>query len=489
MVIAVRNRKWDEDRFLKERKEVLSTWPTGEDVDFEEAVEYHRNLPEHKNFSKVIQKLHQEKKTVIFPRAGTPILEQEIELNKTLVEAGLPVIPLTPDSYCRLGQYAKAEKGLEESNKTGQPKLNGFPIVIHGVKNTRKIVENTDAALNQRLTNIGGARLMAEIAFASGITAALVDPIITFGWYEKKPTAAECIEYYQYIQRLIGYYADRGVTIATDIDGINSNLQFPLSIDLAGVIVVALLAAEQGVKSIIPRSSMYGHMAQDIAWVRVLRKLTREYLDRFGYQDVNVPGLFIDQVPLFPYPQDMGWSFGFSNYSAVVAALAGGEAVYVRTIDEAAGIPVKEAHAVSYRAAKWIFDVIGTQNITLDNEETRTEEKVTELEVKAIIDRILELGDGDVAVGYEIGVQTGIIDCPLASNINLKSKVLGIRDNNGACRYLDFGNLPFTEEIKEFHREKVAERERAEGRKMDLRVVIEDFWAFSKGRIKGEPVS
>ena len=102
---------------------------------------------------------------------------------------------------------------------------------------------------------------------------------------------------------------------------------------------------------------------------------------------------------------------------------------------------------------------------------------------------ILELGDGDVAVGYEKGVQTGIIDSPLASNVNLKSKVLGIRDNKGACRYLDFGNLPIPEEVKEFHREKVAEREKAEGRKMDLSVVIEDFWAFSKGKIKGEHVS
>ena len=185
----------------------------------------------------------------------------------------------------------------------------------------------------------------------------------------------------------------------------------------------------------------------------------------------------------------MGWSFGFINYSAMVAALAQGEAVYVRTVDEAAGIPVKEAHAVSYRSAKWIFDVVRAQNITLNNEETRTEEWITELEVRAIMDKILELGDGDVAVGYDIGVQAGVIDCPLASNVNLKSKVLGIRDNNGACRYLDFGNLPLPEETKEFHREKVAEREKAEGRKMDLHVVIEDFWAFSKGRIKGETIS
>jgi len=350
-------------------------------------------------------------------------------------------------------------------------------------------VENTEAALNQRLTNIGGIKLMAEIAFASGITAALCDPIITFGWYEKKPTVSQCIEEYQYVQRLIGHYAEKGVIIATDIDGMNANLQFPMSVDIAGVIVVALLGAEQGIKSIIPRISAFGHMAQDIAWTRVLRKLTREYLDKFGYRDTLTPGLALDQVPLFPHPQDMGTSFGFLGYSATVGVLAEAEMVYVRTIDEAAGIPTKEAHAVSYRAAKFIYDVIRAQKIHLDTEELRTEERITEIEVRAILDKILELGDGDVAVGFEKAVQHGIVDSPLASNVNLKSRVMGIRDNLGACRYLDFGNLPIPEEVKEFHRQKVAEREKAEGRKMDLNVVIQDFWAFSKGKIKGEPNS
>lgn len=330
---------------------------------------------------------------------------------------------------------------------------------------------------------------MAEIAFASGVTAALVDPIITFGWYEKKPTAAMCIEDYQYIHRLIGEYASRGITIAIDIDGISANCQFPMSVDIAGVIVVAMLAAEQGVKSIIPRILMFGHLAQDIAWAQVTRKLVREYLDKFGYKDVVLPGLILDQVPLFPYPQDEGLSFGFLTYSAMVGALAEGEAIYVRTIDEAAGIPAKEAHAISYRAAKWIFDVVRPQKLVLNSDDIKTEARITDIEVRAIMDKILELGDGDVAVGYDKGVQTGAIDSPLASNINLKSKVLGIRDNEGACRYLDFGNLPIPKEVKDFHRQKIAEREKAEGRKMDLNVVIEDFWAFSKGKIKGEQIS
>lgn len=485
MEIRVRNRKMDEDIFLRKREEVLSEWPTGKEVDLEEAIAYQKKLPDYKNFKKVVERLNRNGESVVFPRAGTPILDQEIELNKALVGAGLPLVPVTPDSYSRLGYFDKAQKGLEESIRLGKPMLNGYPTVVHGVKNTRKVVEKTDAALNQRLTNLGGVQLLAEIAFASGMTAALVDPILTFGWYEKNPTAAECIDHYQYIHRLIGYYAERGVIITVDIDGASANIQFPMSVDLAGVITTALLAAEQGVKSVIPWSYMYGHMAQDIAWTNVVRRLIREYLDRFGFQDVAVPGVFLAQVPLFPYPQETGWCFGFLNYSAMVGALAGGEGIYLRTIDEGAGIPTKEAHAVSYRSAKWIFDVVRAQKVYLDIEEVKVEEAITEMEVRAILERVLELGEGDIAVGYERGVQSGVIDSPLGCNKHYKGKVLGIRDIRGACRYLDPGNLPIPKEALEFHREKVAEREKIEGRKLDFRAVIGDFWAFSKGKLIG----
>ncbi|MCJ7595770.1 MAG: hypothetical protein MUO52_13470 [Desulfobacterales bacterium] len=485
MEIKVKNKRWDDDEFSKLRKKVLALWPTGQEVNMNEAVEYHKGLPEHKNLCRVVEKLRENNQMVVFPRAGTPILEQEIELNKALVDAGLKIIPVTPDSYCRLGRYDKAEAGLKESVKEGVPKLNGFPTVIHGVKNTRKVVEATDAALDQRLTNVGGVRLMAEIALASGMTGALVDPLITFGWYEKTSTPQQCFEEYQYIYKLIGSYAEKGVTIAADLDGIGTNLQFPLTPCIVSNIVCALLAAEQGVKALIPWANMYGNLAQDVAGTRLMERMVKEYLLRFGYSDVKVPGLFPAQIPLFPYPQDMGLAFGFLCYSATVAALGVGDAVYLRSIDEAAGIPTTEAHAVSYRAAKWIFDVVRKQKITLNTDEVKTEERIMELEVRSLMDRILELGEGDVAVGFELAVRTGAYDLPLCGNINVKNKVLGIRDLNGACRYLDFGDLPFPAEVKDFHRDKIRERELAEGKKMDLRSVIDDFWAFSKGKITG----
>jgi methylaspartate mutase epsilon subunit len=481
MEIEVRQKRIDEDRFLEMRKDILSEWPTGQEVDLEEAVAYHRDLPESKNFMKVTEKLCREGRTTVWPRAGTPVLEDEIALVKTLVASGIRHIPVTIDSYTRRYEFEKAGQALEQSIKTGRALLNGYPIVNHGVKNTRKVTESVEAAFSPR----GAGKLAMEIALASGMTAAGKSSFLEFGSYEKKRTLEDCIEHSQYTDRLAGYYTERGSVITTDLHGFVPSGVFPLSVNIACIIIDALIAAEQGVRSIIPLLHCNGYMAQDIAWMRVTPKLIREYLDRFGYTDTVIPGILNNQIPLFPVPQGMGGAFAYLCYTAMVASLGKAEAVFVRTIDEGAGVPTREAHALSYEAANWIFNVVRTQNIQLDIADTDTEEKVTEAEVRAILEKVLELGDGDVVVGSIRAVEAGVIDSPFSPNIHVKDNVLGIRDSQGACRYLHFGNLPLPEEIKDFHREKVAAREKAEGRKMDYHVVIEDFWAFSKGKIIG----
>jgi methylaspartate mutase epsilon subunit len=482
MTHEVTNRRLDEAAFQEERQKVLAMWPTGKEVDLEEAVEFHKKQPESKNFGKVAAKLHKDGKTVVFPRAGTPILEQEIELNRTLYESGLPLIPVTLDSYCRLLRFDKAKQGLEDSIKSGQAKLNGFPTVVHGVKTTRKVVESTGAALNQRMTNLD-KRLTAEIAFASGMTAGLQDFMQDFACYEKNTTLADNIRYCQYVYRLIGHYAEAGVILTVDLDGMMPHGVFPLSVSIAGVIAGALVAAEQGVKSIIPWSFMMGYMPQDIAWSRLTRRLVREYLDRFGHRETDVPAQFMSQIPLFPYPQDMGWAFGFLNYSAMVAAMAEAEGVYLRTIDEGAGIPTKEAHAVSYRSAKWIFDVVRQQKVAFPLEEVLREERIAEMETRALIEKVLEVGGGDIAIGLPKAFDAGFMDTPLSSNIHVQGKALGVRDLRGACRYLDFGNLPLPEEAREYNKERIIEREKAQGKKLDYHTVVEEFRSFSKGRL------
>lgn len=138
--IDIKNKKWSDDEFYKVRKEILATWETGKEVDLDEAIAYHKSLPEHKIFS---NKLNKAKKMALpwySPRAGVGLIENHIELLKHLQdEGGADLLPSTIDSYTRQNQYENCAEGIrreKESMASGKfhPYLNGFPAVNHGVK-------------------------------------------------------------------------------------------------------------------------------------------------------------------------------------------------------------------------------------------------------------------------------------------------------------------------------------------------------------------
>ncbi len=76
------------------------------------------------------------------------------------------------------------------------------------------------------------------------------------------------------------------------------------------------------------------------------------------------------------------------------------------------------------------------------------------------------------------GVEIGVIDTVFSPWRFFKSKVLVVRDMRNAVRYLDAGNIPLPAEVREYHREKIADREHKEGTKANLDMVIKDItWA------------
>ena len=50
--MEVKNKKWTHDEFYAIQKDVLAQWPTGAEVDFEEAIKYHETIPAKKDFAK-----------------------------------------------------------------------------------------------------------------------------------------------------------------------------------------------------------------------------------------------------------------------------------------------------------------------------------------------------------------------------------------------------------------------------------------------------
>ena len=110
-----------------------------------------------------------------------------------------------------------------------------------------------------------------------------------------------------------------------------------------------------------------------------------------------------------------------------------------------------------------------------------------EKEVKCLMDIVLELGDGDVAVGTVKAFEQGLLDIPFAPSRYNAGLIIPARDKDGCIRVLEFGKLGFNDEIKEFHKNKIKERAALEGRPVSFQLAIDDIYAVSTGHLVGHP--
>ena len=85
------------------------------------------------------------------------------------------------------------------------------------------------------------------------------------------------------------------------------------------------------------------------------------------------------------------------------------------------------------------------------------------------------------------GVEAGVIDVPFAPCRANAGIMLPCRDNDDAVRILNTGSLPFDDELKAFHKDKIAERAKYEKRDASFQMVIDDVYAIGKGRLVGRP--
>ncbi|MCM1043851.1 MAG: hypothetical protein NC350_06600, partial [Corallococcus sp.] len=211
----VKNKKLTEKEFLEERSEVLASWKTGSDkqLNLEEAVKFLKTVPAEKNFAKKLAKAKAEgSRTLVQPRAGVPVIEKHIELLQYLEKSGADFVPSTIDSYTRQNRYIEAEKGIEESEKIGRALLNGFPAVNHGVTGCKKVYEAVNVPVQAR-HGTPDSRLLAEVIHAAGWTSNEGGAISYNVPYAKSVSIEDSIKYWQYCDRLVGYYEEHGVTL------------------------------------------------------------------------------------------------------------------------------------------------------------------------------------------------------------------------------------------------------------------------------------
>ena len=481
----IQNKRIPDAEFEALRNEVLTQWPTGKDVNLEEAVAYHKSMPEHRIFSAKLLKAKQEKRTLVQPRAGVPVVERHIELLQHLQDHGeADLLPTTIDSYTRQNRYQEAENGINESLRLDRAMLNGFPAVNHGVMKCRQVIESVNVPVQVR-HGTPDARLLAEIAYAGGFTSYEGGGISYNLPYCKNIPMERTIRDWQYVDRLTGLYEEMGVSINREPYGPLTGTLVPPCISHAAAIIEALLAAEQGVKNITVGYGQCGNLVQDIAAIQTLEELTDEYLQKYGYNDVVVTTVLHQWMGGFP--ADEAKAFGVISMGSMIAALSKATKVIVKTPHEAVGIPTMEANAEGLRCTKQVVNMLRDQ--IFQGKDLEDEKEIIRQETRAIVDKCFELGNGDIALGVCRGVTSGALDVPFAPCRFNAGQMLPARDNNGAVRILNFGNLPFSQELKDFHIAKIEERANYEKRKASFQMVIDDVYAIGKGYLVGRPRS
>lgn len=480
----LRNKKLSEEEFFRIREEVLGQWPTGKEVELADAVDYLKKVPDEKNFAKKLKKAKEEKITLAQPRAGVALIDEHIKLLKFLEdEGGADLLPSTIDSYTRQNRYDECQVGIDESIKAGRSFLNGFPAVNHGVKGCRKVYEAIRSPIQAR-HGTPDARLLSEIIHASGWTSNEGGGISYNIPYAKSASMEKSIRDWQYCDRLVGFYGEQGIELNREPFGPLTGTLVPPSISNTVAIIEALLAAEQGVVSITVGYGQCGNIIQDVAAIRALEQQTNEYLKRFGYDKVYVTTVFHQWMGGFP--EDEAKAFGVISLGAVTAAMAGATKVIVKTPHEAIGIPTKEANSQGLKDTIMTLRLLKGQQMPM-SKELQDEINIIKAETRCMMEKVFEVGKGDLARGVVEAFKLGIVDVPFAPSKYNYGKMMPARDNNGAVRFLMTGNLPFTKEIIDFNREKLMERGKFEKREVTFQMTIDDVFAVGKGNLIGRP--
>ena len=482
-MVEIRNKKISKEEFNCIREDILSLWPTGKNVNLEESFKFHKSLPESKIFSVKLIKAKEEGITLIQPRAGVALVDDQITLLTYLQDKGkADLLPTTIDSYTRQNCYEDAQKGIIESIKNNKSMLNGFPAVNHGVESCRRIINALDTPIQVR-HGTPDARLLSEITYAGGFTSFEGGGISYNIPYAKNVPLEKTIKDWQYVDRLTGLYEEEGISINREPYGPLTGTLVPPCISHAVAIIESLLAAEQGVKNISVGYGQCGNFIQDIAAIRALEELTNEYLIKEGYEDVVVTTVLHQWMGSFP--QDEAKAFSVIALGSTLASLSKATKVIVKTPHEALGVPTMEANAQGLLCTKQILSMLKDQEFKTN--EVDVEKEIIKRETRCIIDKCFEIGENDIALGTIRAFKSGILDIPFAPSVHTLGKLLPARDNHGAIRILNPGKLPFTPELLEFNNKKIEERAKYENRQKSFQMVIDDVYAISKGTLIGRP--
>jgi len=378
---------------------------------------------------------------LVQPRGGFPRFDAQLRLTELLCAAGADFIPLTIDSYTRHNQHDVADQLLQRSEDEEKDYLNGYPLVSHGHELTRELYRDVDRPVSLR-HGTPDARLLVEIAIASGITEIEGGGICYCLPYSEGFPLDRALLYWQYVDRVCALYSAGDAPIHRESFGPLTATVVPPALAIVVQVLEALLAAEQGVTSFAVSFGQTGALLQDIATARVLRRLARRELDAHGFESVRTRLVYHQWMGQFPAERVK--AAALIATSAQIAALVDADKIVVKTVEEAFGVPAPETNADAVRAVRYVLDTC-RPIAELASPEIDRESDLIESEAASLLEAIYALpGDAFWESVYR-AFQLGYIDIPFSPHADNANRLVSMRDADGCIRILEPGGVPIAE--------------------------------------------
>ena len=427
---------------LQEEREIILNNEFVDSFDFAEVEDFVKNASKDLFIS---HSFKTKKKMLVQPRGGFPTYKKQYALNEFFVEANVDVLPLTIDSNTRLNDYATAKKMLRLSEENEVDMLNGYPLVNHGYRTTRKMITHFNKPVSLR-HGTPDARLLIETAIASGIFEIEGGPITYLLPYSKNFPLDKAFLYWKYVEKVCANYSKLNEPINRESFGPLTATLVPPAITIVIQLLEMMLSLEEGVKSFSVSFSQTGSMNQDIVTGAVIKKLARHYAKQINCEDAAINLVYHQWMGAFPTNKD--YAEQLISMSTIIASMVGADKIITKTREEASGIPTKEANAKTVANTQYTLGILnGLPNI-VDKEE----EEILTLEVHAIMQAVLNDSADTLWRKVFNSIKNGIIDVPFSPHIINHNEMITIRDAKKNIRIIKRGNVPIPDRCFEYEK-------------------------------------
>lgn len=433
-------------RLLQTQREAMVENEYIDNFDFAEVEEFIKNANKELFIS---HKFKNSDHILVQPRGGFPTYDKVFKLYQEFIKSDVDVLPLTIDSNTRLNDYASAKKMLLLSEESESDMLNGYPLINHGYRTTRKMITHFNTPVSLR-HGTPDARLLIEIALASGIFEIEGGPITYLLPYSKNFPLDKAFLYWKHVEKVCAKYSSLNEPINRESFGPLTATLVPPVITIVIQLLEMLLSLEEGVTSFSVSFSQSGSLNQDIVTSNVLKSLAKKYAKKFGFEDVTINLVYHQWMGAFPRNKE--YSESLINTSTVIASLIKADKIITKTKDEAFGLPTKESNASAVANTKYTLNILkGLPHISDEEEEQNLTNEV---------DEVLEAVFNDSAdtMWRQVfnSIKSGYIDVPFSPHIINNNELITLRDKQSNIRIIKKGKLPISDKSYKYELSKLS---------------------------------